>query len=162
GDFLAGYVEATRGCAHTCTHCPITPVYGGALRLVQRETVLADIEQQIEAGARHITFGDPDFLNAVPHSLAIVEEMHARWPDVTYDARLKVEHLIDHEALLPRLRETGCIFITSAFESCNDAILAILEKGHTRADRERAVATTKREGIALRPTWVAFTPWTEL
>ena len=46
---LAGYVEASRGCAHTCTHCPLTPVYGGRLRLVQPETVLADIDQLVEA-----------------------------------------------------------------------------------------------------------------
>jgi radical SAM superfamily enzyme YgiQ (UPF0313 family) len=162
GEHPAGYVEATRGCAHTCTHCPITPVYGGALRLVQRETVLADIAQQIEAGARHITFGDPDFLNAVPHSLAIVEALHARWPAVTYDATIKVEHLIEHAALLPRLRETGCIFVTSAFESCNDAILATLEKGHTRADMVAALAAAEAAGLPVRPTWVAFTPWTSM
>ncbi|MFA7250189.1 MAG: CUAEP/CCAEP-tail radical SAM protein [Dehalococcoidia bacterium] len=162
GERVAGYVEATRGCAHACTHCPITPVYGGALRLVQRETVLADIAQQVEAGARHITFGDPDFLNAVPHSLALVETLHARWPDLTYDATIKVEHLIEHANLLPRLRETGCIFVTSAFESCNDTILATLAKGHTRADMVTALAATTAAGIPVRPTWVAFTPWTTM
>ncbi len=26
---LAGYTEATRGCKHTCLHCPITPIYRG-------------------------------------------------------------------------------------------------------------------------------------
>ena len=31
---LAGYVEASRGCAHRCLHCPITPVYNGRLRIV--------------------------------------------------------------------------------------------------------------------------------
>ncbi len=162
GEHAAGYVEATRGCAHSCTHCPITPVYGGALRLVQREVVLADIAQQVEAGARHITFGDPDFLNAVPHSMAIMDALHERWPEVTYDATIKVEHLIEHAALLPRLRETGCIFITSAFESCNDAILATLEKGHTRADMVAALAATEAAGLPVRPTWVAFTPWTSM
>ena len=162
GEHLAAYVEATRGCAHACAHCPITPVYGGALRLVQRHTVLADIAQQIEAGARHVTFGDPDFLNAVPHSLAIVDALHARWPEVTYDATIKVEHLIEHGDLLPRLRKTGCIFITSAFESCNDAILATLEKGHTRADMAAALAAANAAGLPVRPTWVAFTPWTAM
>ncbi|MDA0269734.1 MAG: CUAEP/CCAEP-tail radical SAM protein [Chloroflexi bacterium] len=162
GEHPAGYVEATRGCAHRCTHCPITPVYGGALRLVPRDTVLADAAQQIEAGARHITFGDPDFLNAVPHSMAIVEEFHRRWPDITYDATIKVEHLIEHEAVLPRLKETGCIFITSAFESCNDQILAWLEKGHTADDMRRALAIAQAAGLVVRPTWVAFTPWTTL
>jgi radical SAM superfamily enzyme YgiQ (UPF0313 family) len=157
---LAGYVEATRGCAHTCTHCPITPVYSGRLRLVQPETVLADIGQQVAMGAQHITFGDPDFLNATAHSLAIVRELNRRHPGVTFDATIKVEHLVEHEALLPGLRDAGCLFITSAFESTNDAILGRLQKGHARADMERALAFAERERLTIRPTWVAFTPWT--
>lgn len=40
---LAGYVEASRDCAHTCRHCPITPVYDGRLRIVQSDVVLVDI-----------------------------------------------------------------------------------------------------------------------
>jgi radical SAM superfamily enzyme YgiQ (UPF0313 family) len=157
---LAGYVEASRGCAHACTHCPITPVYGGRLRLVQRETVLADIDQQVLMGARHITFGDPDFLNAVPHSWAIIEELQRRHPGITFDVTVKVEHLVEHAALLPRLRDAGCLFITSAFESTNDRILSRLQKGHTLADMEWVLALAEREDLVLRPTWVAFTPWT--
>jgi radical SAM superfamily enzyme YgiQ (UPF0313 family) len=156
----AGYVESTRGCAHTCTHCPLTPVYGGRLRLVQRETVLADIEQQIEAGAGHISFGDPDFFNAVPHSLAIAQALHERHPDVSFDATIKVEHLLEHASVLPKLRELGCIFITSAFESTDDRVLGLLEKGHSRADLDRALDLVEAAGVTLRPTWVAFTPWT--
>jgi len=156
---LAGYVETSRGCAHRCTHCPLTPVYGGRLRLVDREVVLADAAQLIEAGTRHLTFGDPDFLNAVPHSLAIVEELARSHAGVTFDATIKVEHLLEHEALLPRLRDAGLLFVTSAFESTSDRVLAELEKGHVAADLERALAATRDHGIALRPTWVAFTPW---
>ena len=159
---LAGYVEASRGCAHTCTHCPITPVYGGRLRLVQRETVLADIDQLVAMGARHITFGDPDFLNAVPHSLAIAEAMHRDHPGITFDATIKVEHIIEHADVLPRLRALGCLFVTSAFESADDVVLRLLEKGHTRADMERALEIAARAGIVLRPTWLTFTPWTSL
>src|SRR5262249_51419166 len=58
-----GYTEASRGCKHLCRHCPIVPVYQGHFRIVQREVVLDDIRQQIDAGASHITFGDPDFFN---------------------------------------------------------------------------------------------------
>ncbi|MEX2230127.1 MAG: CUAEP/CCAEP-tail radical SAM protein [Dehalococcoidia bacterium] len=157
---LVGYVEATRGCAHRCTHCPLTPVYGGRLRLVSPETVLADIDQLVAAGAEHITFGDPDFLNAAPHALALAEALHARHPGVTFDATIKVEHLLEHVGLLPRLRALGCLFVTSAFESTNDATLAILEKGHTRADMEHALALADAAGITVRPTWVAHMPWT--
>ena len=41
-------------------------------------------------------------------------------------------------------------------------MLAHLEKGHTRADILTALAVTRETGITLRPTWVAFTPWTTL
>ena len=162
GEHFAGYVEATRGCAHSCRHCPITPVYGGALRLVQREVVLADITQQVEAGAEHITFGDPDFLNAVAHSLGILEEAHRRWPDLSFDVTVKVEHLIEHQDVLPRLHAEGVLWITSAFESCNDAILERLDKGHTLEDMRHALTLTRAAGLPVRPTWVAFTPWTTL
>ena len=156
---LAGYVEASRGCAHHCQHCPLTPAYGGRLRLVQPEVVLADIDQLVELGARHITFGDPDFLNAVPHSMAIVEELHSRHPSATFDATIKVEHLLEHESLLPRLRHLGCLFVTSAFESCNDELLRLLDKGHSRADLERLMRIAAAEGLTVRPTWLPFTPW---
>ena len=156
---LVGYVEASRGCAHHCQHCPLTSTYAGHLRLVQPEVVLADIDQLVELGARHITFGDPDFFNAVPHSMAIVEELHRRHPSATFDATIKVEHLLEHESLLPRLRELGCLFVTSAFESCNDELLRLLDKGHSRADMERLMRIAAAEGLTVRPTWLPFTPW---
>jgi YVTN family beta-propeller protein len=60
---IAGYVEASRGCKHLCRHCPVGPVYNGRFRIIPREIVLGDVRQQAAAGARHITFGDPDFFN---------------------------------------------------------------------------------------------------
>src|SRR5205807_7634688 len=37
---LAGYTETTRGCKHTCLHCPITPVYHGRFFAIPAEIVL--------------------------------------------------------------------------------------------------------------------------
>jgi len=159
---LVAYVEASRGCLHRCLHCPIPPVYGGRFFAVPREIVLADVRQQIEAGARHVTFGDPDFLNGPTHALAVARALHAEWPDVTFDVTAKIEHLLRHRAHLPELARAGCLFIVSAAESLSDTVLAHLEKGHTRADIVTALETTRQAGIALRPTWVAFTPWTTL
>ncbi|MGH7368704.1 MAG: CUAEP/CCAEP-tail radical SAM (seleno)protein, partial [Candidatus Rokuibacteriota bacterium] len=159
---LAAYTEASRGCLHHCRHCPIPPVYGGRFFAVPREVVLADIRQQIEAGARHVTFGDPDFLNGPTHALAVARELHAEWPDVTFDVTAKIEHLLRHRARLPELARAGCLFIVSAAESLSDTVLAHLEKGHTQADIGQALAATREAGITLRPTWVAFTPWTTL
>src|SRR5271169_6427796 len=120
---VAGSTEATRGCKHLCRHCPIVPVYNGAFRVVEREIVLKDIRQQVAAGARHITFGDPDLFNGPAHAISIVEAMHGEFPELSYDVTIKIEHLRKHDALLPVLRDTGCLFVTSAVESVDDDVL---------------------------------------
>jgi radical SAM superfamily enzyme YgiQ (UPF0313 family) len=157
---VTGYTEATRGCKHTCRHCPVVPVYGGQFRVVPREIVLDDIAQQVAARAQHITFGDPDFLNGPGHAFRLVEELHQRWPDLTYDVTIKVQHLLKHADKLSLLRETGCVLVTSAVESVDDKHLEILDKHHTRADFFRAVALTREADLALNPTFVTFMPWT--
>jgi len=157
-----GYTEATRGCKHRCRHCPIVPVYDGRFRAVDAEVVLADIRAQVAAGAEHITFGDPDFFNGPAHARRIVEALAREWPGLSYDVTIKVEHLVQQGALLPVLRDTGCAFVTTAVESFDDDVLAKLEKGHTHADFQAVVARAAAIGLALSPTFVAFTPWTTI
>ena len=157
---IVGYTEASRGCKHRCRHCPIVPVYDGRFRIVAPDVVLGDVRAQVAAGARHITFGDPDFFNGIRHAREIVESVALEFPGVTYDVTIKVEHLLKHADTLPLLRQTGCAFVTTAVESLDDAVLARLEKGHTRADFQRAVALSRAAGLVLSPTFVAFTPWT--
>ncbi|MFO7679539.1 MAG: CUAEP/CCAEP-tail radical SAM protein [Chloroflexota bacterium] len=162
GMVLSGYVEASRGCLHTCRHCPITPVYNGRFFIIPLETALADIRQQAAAGARHITFGDPDFLNGPGHALKVTRALHAEFPHLTFDFTTKVEHILQHRDLFPEFRQNGATFVVSAFEAANDAILARLNKGHTVQDMETAVAILRSAGIAVQPTWMPFTPWTTL
>jgi len=159
---VAGFVDSTRGCKHVCRHCPVVPVYEGKFRVVPLDIVLSDIAQQVAAGARHISFGDHDFFNGPTHALNVVRALHERWPELSYDATIKIQHLIDHAELLPELKRTGCLFIISAVESVDDRVLGDLAKNHSRADFYRAVDLVRAAGIALAPTWVAFHPWTTL
>ena len=154
-----GYTEASRGCKHLCRHCPVVPVYGGRFRIVQPDVVLADIRAQVAAGARHITFGDPDFFNGVGHGMRIVDAFHGAFPDVSFDVTIKVEHLLRHSDRLEALADAGCISVTSAFESVDDRVLHILAKGHSRADMEKAIGLARAAGLTLSPTFMPFTPW---
>jgi radical SAM superfamily enzyme YgiQ (UPF0313 family) len=158
----AGYVEATRGCKHLCRHCPIPTVYAGRFFAVPVEVIEADLRDQLARGARHITFGDPDFLNGPRHALAVARALHAIDPTVTFDMTAKVEHLLAQAALLPELASLGLIFIVSAVESFSDQVLQILDKGHTRDQVGRALALVRGAGISFRPTFLPFTPWTTL
>lgn len=159
---LAGYTEASRGCLHLCTHCPIPPVYKGRFFVVPQKVVLEEIRNLVAEGASHITFGDPDFLNGPQHSLRIGRAMHAEFPSITFDFTAKIEHLLKHRDLMPEFAELGCLFVVSAVESLSDKVLTHLEKGHTRRDVSEAIELLRNAGIALRPSFVAFTPWTSI
>jgi radical SAM superfamily enzyme YgiQ (UPF0313 family) len=159
---IVGSTEASRGCKHLCRHCPIVPVYKGVFRIVSRDIVLEDIRRQVAEGAQHISFGDPDFFNGVRHAMELVEEFHRDFPKLTYDVTIKIEHLRKYEEHLAMLRDTGCLFVTSAVESVDDAVLEFLDKGHTREDFFHVVRTFRELGMTLHPTFVPFTPWTTL
>lgn len=159
---VAGYIEATRGCHHQCTHCPITPVYRGRFFALPRSVVVADALSQIEAGARHLTFGDPDFFNGPTHGLRIMRDVRAVAPATTFDVTIKVEHLLQHRDRLPELAELGCVFVVSAVETLSEEVLRRLRKGHTRAHVEEALRLLDEVGIAMRPSLLPFTPWSTL
>lgn len=158
----AGYAETTRGCHHTCLHCPVVPVYRGRFFAIPRAIVLADIRQQVRAGAGHITFGDPDFLNGPTHALRVCRALHAEFPHVTFDFTARIDHILQHRELLPEFRALGCVFVLTAVESVSEHVLARLDKGHTRQDVIDALAAMDAAGIAMRPSLLPFTPWTTL
>jgi len=159
---LAGYTETTRGCKHTCLHCPITPIYHGRFFAVPAEIVLADIRTQVKQGVGHITFGDPDFFNGPGHAMRVTRALHQEFPGITFDATIKIEHLLKHRHLLPELKSLGCAFIVSAVESLNDNVLRHLDKGHTSAGVAEAIELMAQVGIPLRPSLMPFSPWETL
>jgi len=159
---IVGYTETSRGCKHFCRHCPIVPIYKGHFRVIPVDVVLADIRAQVDVGAKHITFGDPDFFNGVGHALKIIDKLAREFEGLTYDVTIKIEHLLRYSDHLEHLVDTGCLFVTSAVESFDDAILARLRKGHNRTDIFEVLERCQSVGLNLTPTFVAFTPWTTL
>lgn len=158
----AGYAETTRGCHHTCLHCPVVPVYRGRFFAIPRTVVLEDIRRQAEQGVGHITFGDPDFLNGPTHALRVCREMHTEFPHLTFDMTTRIEHILRHRELFPEFADLGCVFVISAVESVSESVLEHIEKGHTREDVVKALGVLEGAGIAMRPSLLPFTPWTTL
>jgi len=157
-----GFAETTRGCKYHCTHCPVVPVYQGKFYVIPAAIVMDDIRGQVQAGAQHISFGDPDFFNGPAHALKIVRALHREFPTLSYDTTIKIEHIVNYPEEMKVLKETGCLFILSAVEAVDDDILGYLDKGHTRSDFINALAYLREIDIDLTPTFVAFTPWTTL
>lgn len=137
-------------------------MYDGRLRIVQQQAVLADVDQLVGMGARHLTFADPDFLNGVHHSMRVVRAIHERHPQLTFDITTKIELILRNRDVWNELASLGCLFVTTALECVDDEVLAILDKGHNAADAADAVGVVRGAGIELRPSLLPFTPWTTL
>ena len=159
-DRLVGGVESSRGCSHRCTHCPVPTVYDGRTRVVPLDAVLADVDQVVAAGAGHVHFADPDFLNRPAHALRVARALHERHPGVSFDATIKVSHVLANREVVGELARLGCTFVVSAFESTSERVLAALDKGHRAPDAAEAVRVLRGFGIEPRPSFLPFTPWT--
>ena len=159
-NLIAGSVETTYGCKHSCTHCPIPISFNGNFKTYSLEKILFDVENQVNSGAMHISFNDPDFFNGPIHALKILENLNSKFPEVTYDSTIKVEHIIKYEKYFKELSSLNMIFVISAFETTNDEVLTILEKNHSSVDLANAIEISQTNNIDIRPTWMPFSPWT--
>ena len=102
---VIGSTDATRGCKHLCRHCPIVPVYEGQFRVVPLDVVMADIRAQVAAGAQHISFGDPDFLNGPTHARNLVERVSSEFPGLSYDVSSDGQRLYILKSVAPTVRD---------------------------------------------------------
>ncbi len=157
---IVATLETVAGCSHKCRHCPVPVIYGGRTRPTPREEILADAAQQIAQGASHIHFSDPDFFNRARYSLDIMAELKHLWPHLTFDATIKISHLLKYESLLPELKKYDCKLVIAALEQVNDRTLDYLAKGHTKADAHKAFRLLRQLDIEPRPSLLPFTPWT--
>ena len=160
-NLVAGSVETTYGCKHECTHCPVPIQFKGSFKTFGIDKIIKDVENQIEAGAQHISINDPDFFNGPNHALKILEKLNIQFPEITYDSTIKVQHILKYQEYFKRLKDLNMLFVISAFETTNDKVLNILQKNHTSDDLRTAVELSLENNIDIRPTWMPFSPWTE-
>lgn len=156
---LTGNVETSRGCIHPCTHCPLPPVYGGKVTLIPEDVVLADIDNLVQMGARHLSFIDPDFLNAPRHSLSIVQQMNDRYPFLTYDFTAKITHYRRHAEYVEQLAPLGLRYTLTAMEFNDDNTLERLKKKHSTQDLQWTIDFLRSLGVHVKPTFVFVNPW---
>ena len=156
---INGYIETSRGCAHICSHCPVTAVYKGKFRVIDAKSILTDVDNLVNEGAQHITFGDPDFFNAPKHSLKIASIIKDKNPQLTFDATIKVEHILEYKDLIKTLDDLNFLYIISAFESTSDVVLAHLKKNHNLYDMHHVLDICRDANLFIKPTWIPFTPW---
>ena len=152
---LVASVEASRG-----LRAPVPPLPGaGRLRRPhpdqrRRRGASPTSRQQVALGARHVTYGDPDFFNGVHHALRVVRAVHARFPDLTFDCTVKVEHILRHAGRLGRARRrraasSSCPRSSRVNDDDRSSASTRATPRPTPAQRGRAPARARHRGPAV-------------
>ena len=128
------------------------------MTLIPEEVVLADIDNLVHMGARHLSFIDPDFLNAPRHSLSIVQQMNERYPFLTFDFTAKITHYRRHAEYVEQLARLGLRYTLTAMEFNDDDTLQRLKK-HSTQDLQWTIDFLRSLGVDVKPTFVFINPW---
>jgi len=157
-----GNVETTRGCHHKCKFCSVYATSGTKVKFADPEVIMADVDQLVKQGVEHITFVDAEYINNIKFSLDIVNRIHDKYPQLTYDFTTRIDHVVENEAAISEFKNTGCIAITTSIEFPRKDILEKLDKGITSQHILKGMEILKRNEIKVHTTFVTFNPWTDL
>ena len=148
----AGYTEASRGCKHRCRHCPIVPVYDGRFRdRPGRDRPRRHRRRRSRPAPGTSPSAIPTSSTASVTRWQCSKGSRRRFPGVSYDVTIKVEHLRRHADRLPLLRDTGCAFVTSAVESVRRRRARGAREGaHARRLRARRRAVSRSSASRWR------------
>ena len=144
-------LQITVGCAHNrCTFCAMYAAK--KFRVKPLETVFADIDEAAASRFRpdRVFLMDGDALIAkTDHLLAILNRIRERLPMVERvgiygDARC-IAHKSDED--LRALREAGLGMVYHGIESGHDEVLALLNKGSTAQEAQRAALRIRAAGM---------------
>lgn len=156
---VVGGLETSRGCIHKCTYCSVFAAYDTKVVKVDEQYIVDDIEQMMAQGMDHLTFMDADFFNAKRRNVELIQSLHEKFPDLTFDFTTRVDFILELEELIPVLSECNVKFITSALEFPTQNVLDIVAKDITVEDIDRAIEICNQANIKLNPTFIMYNPW---
>ena len=144
-----GIVQFSRGCRFNCEFCSISAFYGKTLRT----RPVAAVAQSIRRLPRRLIFFADDNLFVDPERLdellASLRLQRRRWV-----CQISIDVAKD-QALLARLRHSGCLMVIVGFESLTAGNLRQMHKAvNMAADYETAIANIRRAGLMLYGTFV--------
>ena len=157
---LAGYVEASHGCAHRCRHCPVPVVYDGRTRARGRGRRASPTWPSSVAWAPATSPSATPTSSTVRTTRArVVDAVHGAFPELTFDVTAKVEHILRHRDLWPalargRLPVRGVGLRVGQRRTSS----AQLDKGHSAAEAARGRGRAARGGHRAPPVAAPLHP----
>ncbi|GAA2230563.1 hypothetical protein GCM10010232_16110 [Streptomyces amakusaensis] len=131
-----------------CTFCSYGNRYrdARAFQQIDPETAARQLVG-LSAGLGITDVAVADENTGLRHLLRVMEAVRARGASLTFRVRARLEPELADPAFCLRLREAGCVQVSTGFETGRQEILDSLHKGQDAAHAERAVQNLVRAGI---------------
>jgi len=143
-----GFIQGSRGCFATCTFCRV-----GQMKYNFRsiDNLVLEAKHLIRNfRVNRIEFVDEVFAAKQERVYELCEKIAPLGIDWTVQLRV---NLVDQE-LLSVMKAAGCIHIVYGYESMDDDLLRIMQKGVTSAEIEHAVRATKNAEITAHGNFI--------
>jgi radical SAM superfamily enzyme YgiQ (UPF0313 family) len=146
------FVEATRGCQHSCEFCSTSPFYNHKHRTRPIEDVIRDVKNVKSFPKKFIFFVDDNIVGDKEHAKKLFKALiplHIYWiSQATAD-------IAQDEELVRLAAKSGCFGLFIGFESISQTNLRDMNKKHNSIeDYERCVNLLHRYGIGLEAGFI--------
>lgn len=142
-------IETKRGCDGTCLYCADPVAKGHRVRLRPPENVAQEAASLRRQGITHWHTCDSEFNRPPGHALAVCQALvdarlggALRWYAYCSPVPFSAE-------LCRSMRRAGCVGINFGVDAGDDTMLRRLGRDHHVSDVEAAVASCRREGVAV-------------
>jgi anaerobic magnesium-protoporphyrin IX monomethyl ester cyclase len=129
---IGGYaaaVEISRGCPHRCDFCNINTFWNYKQRYKSVDRVIAELQHLRSLGVREFIFTDDNFGGDERHTLALLETMVTRTPDMRFGCFLRGDTVHRNPAFAGLAARAGMRFCMMGIESLDPMWLKQHRKG---------------------------------
>ena len=123
---LEASINTSRGCQFKCAYCSVPTINGRAMRARSIENVVDEIEELSSAGVDNIHFTDDLFNFTRERVEEFSDALSKSYANPSWRALCRVENL--DEALLEKMKDSGCKRIAVGVESATPRILRYIGK----------------------------------
>ena len=149
-----GTILSARGCPFRCLCC--TTTYGYRMVVKRPETVVAEIQSLVRAGARVIRFLDDTFTFNRARVIEICRRMLQEGVSVKWACLSRVD-TVDAE-MLDWMKRAGCVRILVGVESYSNTVLEYLNKTNNPEETNAQLRLIRNAGIEMVGFFIVGSP----
>lgn len=136
-------ISSSRGCPYRCTYCVNCKNSYWLKRSV--ENVMEEIEDYCKTRkCSIITFADCNFFVDPVRAKNIVALIHAKYPNIKISFQTRTDQIVNNEAIIKEILETGPCIISVGVESDSENVLKRYQKDTTCEINQKAMDILKK------------------